>query len=108
MENNNSSDSWVNIEGNEISRSNELNEEKIKLEIKKRLKALKNDKKLVENNTSETIENMLAYLNELQKTEGVYVEQVIRPTGLLDPIIEVRPSANQIDDLIEEIQLRVF
>ena len=69
MENNNSSDSWVNIEGNEISRSNELNEEKIKLEIKKRLKALKNDKKLVENNTSETIENMLAYLNELQKTE---------------------------------------
>ena len=43
---------------------------------------------------------------ELQKTEGVYVEQVIRPTGLLDPIIEVRPSLNQIDDLIEEIQQR--
>jgi excinuclease ABC subunit B len=43
---------------------------------------------------------------EMQKTEGIYVEQVIRPTGLLDPIIEVRPSANQIDDLIEEIQLR--
>ena len=69
MENNNSSDSWVNIEGNEISRSNELNEENIKLEIKKRLKNLKNDKRLVEKNTSETIENMLAYLNELQKTE---------------------------------------
>jgi excinuclease ABC subunit B len=43
---------------------------------------------------------------ELQKSEGIYVEQVIRPTGLLDPIIEVRPSLNQIDDLIEEIQLR--
>ncbi len=44
---------------------------------------------------------------ELQKTDGVYVEQVIRPTGLLDPTIEVRPSLNQIDDLIEEIQIRV-
>jgi excinuclease ABC subunit B len=43
---------------------------------------------------------------ELQKTEGVVVEQVIRPTGLLDPVIEIRPSLNQIDDLIEEIQLR--
>jgi len=43
---------------------------------------------------------------ELEKTEGVYVEQIIRPTGLLDPIIEVRPSLNQIDDLVEEIQLR--
>ena len=43
---------------------------------------------------------------ELEKTEGVYVEQVIRPTGLLDPIIEVRPSLNQIDDLVEEIQQR--
>lgn len=44
---------------------------------------------------------------ELQKSEGVLIEQVIRPTGLLDPIIEVRPSENQIDDLIEEIQIRV-
>lgn len=43
---------------------------------------------------------------ELEKSEGVVVEQVIRPTGLLDPIIEVRPSLNQIDDLIEEIQIR--
>jgi excinuclease ABC subunit B len=43
---------------------------------------------------------------ELEKTEGVFVEQIIRPTGLLDPIIEVRPSENQIDDLIEEIQKR--
>lgn len=44
---------------------------------------------------------------EMEKSEGVLVEQVIRPTGLLDPIIEVRPSANQIDDLIEEIQIRI-
>ena len=43
---------------------------------------------------------------ELERTQGVYVEQIIRPTGLLDPIIEVRPSLNQIDDLVEEIQLR--
>jgi excinuclease ABC subunit B len=43
---------------------------------------------------------------ELEKSEGVYVEQIIRPTGLLDPIIEIRPSKNQIDDLIEEIHLR--
>ena len=43
---------------------------------------------------------------ELQESEGVIVEQVIRPTGLLDPIIEVRPSANQVDDLMEEIQQR--
>lgn len=44
---------------------------------------------------------------ELMKSEGVVVEQVIRPTGLLDPVIEIRPSLNQIDDLMEEIQLRV-
>lgn len=44
---------------------------------------------------------------ELRKSEGIIVEQLIRPTGLLDPIIEVRPSVNQIDDLMEEIQLRV-
>ena len=44
---------------------------------------------------------------ELQQSEGVVVEQLIRPTGLLDPIIEVRPSKNQIDDLIEEIHLRI-
>ena len=44
---------------------------------------------------------------ELEKSEGVVVEQVIRPTGLLDPVIEVRPIANQVDDLMEEIQLRV-
>ena len=40
---------------------------------------------------------------ELQQSEGVYVEQLIRPTGLLDPVIEVRPSLNQVDDLIDEI-----
>lgn len=44
---------------------------------------------------------------ELQESEGVVVEQVIRPTGLLDPVIEVRPSLNQIDDLMEEIQQRI-
>jgi len=44
---------------------------------------------------------------ELGKTEGIYTEQIIRPTGLLDPIIEVKPSENQIDDLINEIQIRV-
>ena len=61
----------------------------------------------------EVLQNQVIYVSatpadyELQLTEGVYVEQVIRPTGLLDPIIEVRPSINQIDDLIEEIQKRV-
>lgn len=44
---------------------------------------------------------------ELEQSEGVVVEQLIRPTGLLDPIIEVRPSLNQIDDLIEEMQVRI-
>ncbi len=61
----------------------------------------------------EMLQNQVIYVSatpadyELQQTEGVFVEQVIRPTGLLDPIIEVRPSLNQIDDLIEEIQIRV-
>lgn len=41
---------------------------------------------------------------ELQQTQGVYVEQLIRPTGLLDPVIEVRPSTNQVDDLVAEIR----
>ncbi|MCG2611743.1 excinuclease ABC subunit UvrB [Flavobacterium sp. SM15] len=60
----------------------------------------------------ESLQNQVIYVSatpadyELQKSEGIYVEQVIRPTGLLDPIIEIRPSQNQIDDLIEEIQLR--
>lgn len=44
---------------------------------------------------------------ELQQSEGIVVEQVIRPTGLLDPVIDVRPSLNQIDDLMEEIQQRI-
>ena len=61
----------------------------------------------------EEVQNQVIYVSatpadyELQKTEGLFVEQIIRPTGLLDPIIEVRPSLNQIDDLIEEIQIRV-
>ena len=61
----------------------------------------------------ETLQNQVLYVSatpadyELKQTEGVYVEQVIRPTGLLDPEIEIRPSLDQIDDLIEEIQQRV-
>ena len=60
----------------------------------------------------ETLQNQVIYVSatpadyELEQTEGVYVEQIIRPTGLLDPVIEVRPSQNQIDDLVEEIQIR--
>ena len=61
----------------------------------------------------EALQNQVIYVSatpadyELEKTDGVYVEQVIRPTGLLDPVIEVRPSLNQIDDLIEEMQQRI-
>ena len=61
----------------------------------------------------ESLQNQVIYVSatpadyELQKTDGVYTEQIIRPTSLLDPIIEVRPSLNQIDDLIEEIHLRI-
>lgn len=60
----------------------------------------------------ENMQNQVVYVSatpadyELQKTEGEYIEQIVRPTGLLDPIIEVRPTLNQIDDLIEEIQKR--
>ncbi|MGG7034225.1 MAG: excinuclease ABC subunit UvrB [Flavobacterium sp.] len=60
----------------------------------------------------EALQNQVIYVSatpadyELKKTEGVYVEQIIRPTGLIDPVIEIRPSLNQIDDLIEEIQQR--
>ncbi|MCS3530354.1 excinuclease ABC subunit UvrB [Chryseobacterium sp. JUb7] len=60
----------------------------------------------------ESIQNQVIYVSatpadyELEKTGGAYIEQIIRPTGLLDPIIEVRPSLNQIDDLMEEIQKR--
>ncbi|MBN1209589.1 MAG: excinuclease ABC subunit UvrB [Myxococcaceae bacterium] len=44
---------------------------------------------------------------ELQKSKGVVVEQIIRPTGLMDPPVEVRPAANQVDDLLEEVRVRV-
>lgn len=60
----------------------------------------------------EGMQNQVIYVSatpanyELEKSEGVVVEQIIRPTGLLDPIIEVRPSLNQMDDLMEEIQKR--
>ncbi len=61
----------------------------------------------------ETLQNQVIYISatpadyELQQCEGTYVEQIIRPTGLLDPTIEVRPSLNQIDDLTEEINQRI-
>ena len=60
----------------------------------------------------EQLQNQTIYVSatpadyELQRSEGVVVEQLIRPTGLLDPIIEVRPIDNQVDDLMEEIRLR--
>ncbi|WP_042720264.1 excinuclease ABC subunit UvrB [Flavobacterium sp. B17] len=60
----------------------------------------------------EAIQNQVIYVSatpadyELEKTGGAYIEQIIRPTGLLDPIIEIRPTLNQIDDLMEEIQKR--
>jgi excinuclease ABC subunit B len=61
----------------------------------------------------ENLLNQIVYVSatpsdyELAKTEGIVVEQVVRPTGLLDPPIEVRPSINQIDDLLEEIDKRI-
>lgn len=64
-------------------------------------------------NEFEDMQNQVIYVSatpadyELEKSGGTYIEQIIRPTGLLDPIIEVRPTMNQIDDLIEEIHKRV-
>lgn len=64
-------------------------------------------------NEFETMLNQVVYVSatpseyELRKSEGVIVEQIIRPTGLLDPEIDVRPSQNQIDDLLEEIDERI-
>jgi excinuclease ABC subunit B len=61
----------------------------------------------------EEVQNQVLYVSatpadyELEKTDGHYIEQLIRPTGLLDPVIEVRPSLNQIDDLTEEIHKRI-
>lgn len=61
----------------------------------------------------EEMQNQVIYVSatpadyELEKCGGIYTEQIIRPTGLLDPVIEIRPTMNQIDDLIEEIQKRV-
>ncbi|GAB0156597.1 excinuclease ABC subunit UvrB [Chryseobacterium sp. Alg-005] len=60
----------------------------------------------------ESMQNQVIYVSatpadyELEKTGGAYIEQIIRPTGLLDPVIEIRPTLNQIDDLMEEIQKR--
>ena len=64
-------------------------------------------------NEFEDMQNQVIYVSatpadyELEKSGGTYIEQIIRPTGLLDPVIEVRPTMNQIDDLIEEIHKRV-
>ena len=64
-------------------------------------------------NEFEAITNQVIYISatpaeyELRKSEGIVVEQIIRPTGLLDPEIEVKPSMNQIDDLLEEIDQRI-
>lgn len=64
-------------------------------------------------NEFESITNQVIYVSatpadyELKKTEGEVVEQIIRPTGLLDPVIEVKPSANQIDDLLDQINERI-
>lgn len=64
-------------------------------------------------NEFEALTNQTIYVSatpadyELEKSDGVIVEQIIRPTGLLDPLISVRPSLNQIDDLLEEIQQRI-
>jgi excinuclease ABC subunit B len=61
----------------------------------------------------ESLINQVIYVSatpadfELEKSDGIVVEQVIRPTGLLDPVIEVRPSINQVDDLLDECQLRI-
>ena len=61
----------------------------------------------------ESVVNQVIYVSatpgdyELEQTEGLVVEQIVRPTGLLDPPIEVRPSINQIDDLLEEIRSRI-
>lgn len=60
----------------------------------------------------EALQNQVIYVSatpadyELERSEGIVVEQLIRPTGLLDPIIELRPIENQVDDLMEEVQLR--
>jgi excinuclease ABC subunit B len=60
----------------------------------------------------EALQNQVVYVSatpadyELERSEGIVVEQLIRPTGLLDPIIELRPIENQVDDLMEEVQLR--
>lgn len=64
-------------------------------------------------NEFESVTNQVIYVSatpgdyELTQTDGVFIEQIVRPTGLLDPPIEVRPSLNQVDDLLDEIQKRI-
>ncbi len=71
------------------------------------------DNRPLEFSEFESLTNQVIYVSatpadyELERCEGVVVEQVIRPTGLLDPKITIKPSANQVDDLLEEIQLRI-
>ena len=71
------------------------------------------DNRPLEFSEFESLTNQIIYVSatpadyELERCEGVVVEQVIRPTGLLDPKITIKPSANQVDDLLEEIQLRI-
>ena len=70
------------------------------------------DNRPLQFNEFESVTNQVVYVSatpgdyELEQTGGIVVEQLIRPTGLLDPPIEVRPSLNQIDDLLEEIDER--
>ena len=71
------------------------------------------DNRPLQFNEFESLLNEVIYVSatpadyEMEQSDGIVVQQVIRPTGLLDPLIEVRPSLNQIDDLMEEIQLRI-
>ena len=61
----------------------------------------------------ESIQDKVLYVSatpadyELKKSEGFYIEQIIRPTGVLDPVIEVKPSKNQIDDILNEIRYKI-
>lgn len=77
-----------------------------------RLQALSRDNRPLKFEEFEQITPQTIYVSatpadyELTKSEGIVIDQVIRPTGLLDPVIDVRPSLNQIDDLLEEITSR--
>src|SRR5947209_1604297 len=84
----------------------------IREELRDRLIVLRGQDKLLEAQRLERLVNQAIYVSatpaeyELQKSEGVIVEQIIRPTGLVDPEVEVRPVAQQVDDLLEEVRKR--